>query len=242
MIVEDGHTCLALFVLSLPPNARDCSRRFLRVEASICVFGTQKRRYGTLQTSFFTALRLVLHMQFVRCCRSQAWLVSFILVLGSSSVNALDLNQATRAQLRAIKGVGNKLADRILAAREQGRFVSMEDLAARVAGVGPKKLQKLREQGVRTGSLAGRSVHQPASARSPGNKHFRPDRDKSTPVRRNVTASNKPANDLKHADDGLARRPIPAMPMLIRPRPRAGSAPSGLEKEPASTAARGKTH
>ncbi|MGO3123840.1 MAG: ComEA family DNA-binding protein [Advenella sp.] len=160
-------------------------------------------------------------------------------MLGSSSVNALDLNQATRAQLRAIKGVGDKLADRILAAREQGRFVSMEDLAARVAGVGPKKLQKLREQGVRTGSVAGRSVHQPASARSRSSRPASPDH--STSVRPHVAASNETSNDLKHAGN-LAGRSLPTMPMLIRPRPRAASEPAGLQKGPAGTEAQGKTH
>lgn len=190
----------------------------------------------------FTVLRFVLRMSFFRCCRSRSWLFCCFLMFGFSSVNALDLNQATRAQLRAIKGVGDKLADRILAARAHGRFVSMEDVAARVAGVGPKKLKKLREQGVRAGSLAGRSVHQAASARSPGNKPARSDPDQSTPVRRNAVASIETANDLKHAGDGLARRPIPAMPMLIRPRPRADSASSDLGKEPVSTAAQRKTH
>ncbi|WP_193087018.1 helix-hairpin-helix domain-containing protein [Advenella sp. FME57] len=160
-------------------------------------------------------------------------------MLASSTVNALDLNQATRAQLRAIKGVGDKLADRILAAREQGRFVSMEDLAARVAGVGPKKLQKLREQGVRTGSVAGRSVHHPASA---GSRSSRPaSSDHSTSVRPHVAASNETANDQKHGGN-LAGRSLPTMPMLIRPRPRAGSEPAGLQKGPAGTEAQGKTH
>lgn len=195
------------------------------------------------KTSSVIVLRLVLHMPFVHCCRSRFGLLCFFLVLGVSPVNALDLNLATRAQLRAIKGVGDKLAGRILAAREHGRFVSMEDLADRVAGVGPKKLQKLREQGVRTGSLAGRAVHQPASTRSPGNKPVRPDPDQSSAVRRNVAASNATANDLQPAaSDGLTRMPIPAMPMLIQPRPRASSEPSDLGKRPASTAAQGKTH
>lgn len=194
------------------------------------------------KTSFCTVRRFVLHMPYVRCCHSRSWLFCFFLVLGFSSANALDLNQATRAQLRAIKGVGDKLAGRILAAREHGRFVSMDDLAARVAGVGPKKLQKLREQGVLTGPLAGRSVHQPASAQSLNNKPARADPDQSTSVRRNVTASNGTVTDLRPAGDGLARRPIPAMPMLIQPRPRVSSEPQDPGKGAASAAAQGKTH
>ncbi|AFK62379.1 hypothetical protein TKWG_10635 [Advenella kashmirensis WT001] len=65
-------------------------------------------------------------------------LFCFFLVSGFSPVHALDLNQATRAQLRAIKGVGDKLADRILTARQRGRFVSLEDLAAGLPGWGRK--------------------------------------------------------------------------------------------------------
>lgn len=56
----------------------------------------------------------------------------------------IDLNRASRAELLQLQGVGPALADRILAHREEhGGFRSVEDLA-KVQGVGPATLAKLR--------------------------------------------------------------------------------------------------
>lgn len=182
-------------------------------------------------------------MSFVRDCRCQLLLFCFFLVSGFSPVHALDLNQATRAQLRAIKGVGDKLADRILTARQRGRFVSLEDLAARVAGVGQKKLQILREQGVRVGALAGYPLGHPSvSARSRSSKPGRSDPGQFASVRDKLVVGRESTDDQKRAGEHLTYAPIPAMPMLIRPRPRAGSEPAGLGKGPAGTGAQVKTH
>ena len=142
--------------------------------------------------------------------RCHLWSLCFILLFGFSSACALDLNQATRAQLRAIKGVGDKLADRILAAREKGRFASMEDLAARVPGVGVAKLRMLRKQGVSASALAGNSVPRPDSAQS---------------YRSNA-----------------AHQSLPAMPMLIQPRPRPVAEPARTQAGAAGTGAQDKTH
>jgi len=179
----------------------------------------------------------------IYCRRWPAGLFCLFLGLGVSSVNALDLNQATRAQLRAIKGVGDKLADRILAARAQGRFASMEDLAARVAGVGPKKLQRLREQGVRTGAQTGYSARpQTATASAGSGKPARPVPDPFATVRRDVAVDPEPVPDLKSAGNDQARRPIPAMPMLIQPRPRTNSDSAHPVAGSGRAAIHGKTH
>ena len=57
----------------------------------------------------------------------------------------VNLNTATQAELEALPGVGPGLAKRIIAAREQKRFASLEDLD-RVSGIGPKLLEKLRDR------------------------------------------------------------------------------------------------
>lgn len=223
-------------------------RTGLRVSVSVSrsfYLSAQVRQVSLWHTTdiFFTVFRLVLLMPFIRDPRCQVWLLCFFLVSGASLVHALDLNLATRAQLRAIKGVGDKLADRILAARERGRFASLEDLAARVAGVGLKKLQILREQGVRVGPLAGHSgAHQSATARSPDGKPTRPDPGQSASVWGNVVVGQESPEDLKRAGVSLTQRLVPAMPMLIRPRPRPGSEPAGQGKGPAGTDVQGKTH
>jgi competence protein ComEA len=56
----------------------------------------------------------------------------------------IDLNQASRAELLQLPGVGNSLAERIEDYRdEHGGFRSVDDLAA-VHGVGPARLERLR--------------------------------------------------------------------------------------------------
>jgi competence protein ComEA len=56
----------------------------------------------------------------------------------------VDLNRAPLAELEALDGVGPALARRIVAARP---FATIGDVA-RVRGIGPKRLARLREQGL----------------------------------------------------------------------------------------------
>jgi competence protein ComEA len=57
---------------------------------------------------------------------------------------ALDLNQADRAQLLQLPGVGDNLARRIEAYRTEHRGFRDVDELRNVAGIGPKMLEKLR--------------------------------------------------------------------------------------------------
>lgn len=198
---------------------------------------------------------------FVRFSCCQAWLLCFFLASGFSSAHALDLNQATRAQLRTIKGVGDKLADRILAARQKGRFVSMEDVVARVAGMGPKTIQSLLAQGVRTDSPSDDPAALAASMQSSGAKTADTDLNRGRSVRRPKAirkgtaidrqhsghnqnlARRAPADDRQHADhDQGADYSIPAMPLLIQPRPRPITEPVKTQAGTAGTGAAEKTH
>ena len=57
----------------------------------------------------------------------------------------VNLNTATQVELEALPGIGPGLAKRIIAARAQKPFASLADLD-RVSGVGPKLIEKLRDQ------------------------------------------------------------------------------------------------
>jgi len=57
----------------------------------------------------------------------------------------VNLNTATEAELVALPGVGEKLAQRIIQARQQKPFTSLSDLD-RVPGVGDKLLQRLSDR------------------------------------------------------------------------------------------------
>jgi competence protein ComEA len=55
----------------------------------------------------------------------------------------IDVNTASAAQLQTLPGIGPKMSQRIVEAREQKPFRSVDDLR-RVPGIGPKTLERLR--------------------------------------------------------------------------------------------------
>ncbi len=57
----------------------------------------------------------------------------------------LNINTATQAELEALPGIGTQLAQRIITARKQQPFSSLEDLD-QVSGIGDKLLEKLRDR------------------------------------------------------------------------------------------------
>jgi competence protein ComEA len=59
----------------------------------------------------------------------------------------LDLNQATRAEIEAVRGVGVELTDRLLAARERGPFQDWGEARKRVKGLGKRALMGFAEAG-----------------------------------------------------------------------------------------------
>jgi competence protein ComEA len=67
---------------------------------------------------------------------------------------AVEVNQANRAQLEQLRGIGPPLADAILIEREKGAFKSWSDLIARVRGIRDAKARKLSEAGLTVGGTA----------------------------------------------------------------------------------------
>ena len=57
----------------------------------------------------------------------------------------IDLNSASVTRLDYLPGIGPITADRIVAARNERLFASVDDLQ-RVHGIGPKTLEKIRDR------------------------------------------------------------------------------------------------
>ncbi len=62
--------------------------------------------------------------------------------------HALDINEATEAQLDGVKGLGPASTARILHGREAGPFSSWADLMARVKGIKSATAIRLSAQGL----------------------------------------------------------------------------------------------
>lgn len=64
------------------------------------------------------------------------------------SCAAVEINQATAAELDGIRGIGPGLSTPILAERNNGAFKNWPDLIGRVKGIGPRTAAKFSAQGL----------------------------------------------------------------------------------------------
>ncbi|MBG6076585.1 competence protein ComEA [Polaromonas sp. CG_9.11] len=67
---------------------------------------------------------------------------------------AIDVNQASEAELDGIKGVGPATSRRIVAERNKSEFKSWADFRKRIKGVGSKSAARFSAQGLTVGGTA----------------------------------------------------------------------------------------
>lgn len=91
---------------------------------------------------------------------------TLIALAAGSAAWAADANQASAAELEAVKGIGPALSGKILAARQQGQFKSWSDLVERVSGMGPGNAARLSQNGL---TVAG-AAYAPSAAAAPADK------------------------------------------------------------------------
>ena len=95
---------------------------------------------------------------------------------------AVDVNQASRAELETVKGIGPGLSGKILQARQGASFKSWDDLVERVGGVGPGNAARFSQAGL---TVSGAAYDGKAAAAKPaktagGDKRPRADKASKT--------------------------------------------------------------
>ncbi len=72
----------------------------------------------------------------------------------AAQTKLLELNQASRAELESLAGLGPSLVERLLTERAKAAFNDWPDLQKRVRGIGPATAKKLSAQGLRLNGQA----------------------------------------------------------------------------------------
>lgn len=72
----------------------------------------------------------------------------------STAFAATDVNQASEAELDAIKGIGPATSGLIVAERKKAAFKSWADFRSRIKGVGDKSAARFSAQGMTVGGTA----------------------------------------------------------------------------------------
>jgi competence protein ComEA len=92
-------------------------------------------------------------------------LIAALLAVFALNAFAADANQASRADLETVKGIGPGLSGKIIKARESGQFKNWGDLVERVGGIGASNAGKLSQAGLTVaGSAYDGSAPAPAKA------------------------------------------------------------------------------
>ena len=102
----------------------------------------------------------------------KAALVVALIGLAHLPAAALEVNQASQAELESITGIGVDLATRIVAVRRERAFEDWNDFRARVRGIGAARAARLSGEGLTVGGVAYTSAPssgpaKPASAQAP---------------------------------------------------------------------------
>jgi competence protein ComEA len=93
-------------------------------------------------------------------------IATLLTVFALNAFAAVDVNQASRAELESVKGIGPGLSGKILEARKTGAFKNWDDLVVRVGGVGPGNAARLSNAGLTVGGAAWDGKATAAPARS----------------------------------------------------------------------------
>ncbi len=81
-------------------------------------------------------------------------IATLLAVVALSAFAGVDANQATRADLETVKGIGPGLSGKIVEARKTGNFKDWADLVDRVGGIGPGNAARFSQAGLTVGNAS----------------------------------------------------------------------------------------
>lgn len=145
------------------------------------------------------------------------FLFAVLCLLSFASFAAVDVNQATAADLDGIKGIGPGLSGRILQERDVAPFKDWADFVGRVSGVGEKTAARLSSEGLR---VNGKKFSAAAFARAEA-------RQKKADAKAEGKDADKPAAASAAANPTATAAPSTASPAAApaaQPQPSASQA------------------
>lgn len=78
-------------------------------------------------------------------------IATLLAALALNAFAAVDVNQASQAELESVKGIGPGLSGKILVARKAASFKDWSDFVDRVSGVGPGNAARFSQAGLTVG-------------------------------------------------------------------------------------------
>lgn len=86
------------------------------------------------------------------------WLATLLALAASIAMAAVDVNDASVADLDSIKGIGPSTSAKIIEERRSARFKDWNDFIQRVSGIGDKRAAKLSAEGLTVNGAAFKST------------------------------------------------------------------------------------
>ena len=124
------------------------------------------------------------------------FLALLLAVFAFNAFAAIDVNQASQAELETVKGIGPGLSAKIMKARQASSFKTWDDLVDRVSGVGPGNAARFSQAGLTvSGAAYNGSTAQPMRAA----KASKADKAEKAPKAAKAKATKK-ANKAEKSD------------------------------------------
>ena len=116
------------------------------------------------------------------------FLALLLAVFALNAFAAIDVNQASQAQLETIKGIGPGLSAKIMKARQASSFKTWDDLVDRVSGVGPGNAARFSQAGL---TVSGAAFSGSAAQPTKPAKASKADKAEKAPKAAKVKATKK---------------------------------------------------